>query len=92
MGTDPAEAAKLKDEWARAQGFGRALARRRMVATLASLVVTTALVFGGYAALWLLWPFDKIPVVYLGLPWIPALPVGWLVRQKLWPRGQFAGG
>ena len=84
------DAGKLKTEWARAQGMGRSLGRRRTVATLASVVVTALTVVFGYAALWVLWPFDKIPVVYLALPWLPALPLGWFVRQKLWPRGQFA--
>jgi hypothetical protein len=84
------EAAKLKDEWSRAQGFGRALGRRRMIATLASIVVCGAIVLVGYFVLLVGWPFEKIPVLYLALPWLPALPLGWFVRQKLWPRGQFA--
>jgi hypothetical protein len=84
------EAEQLKAEWAKAQGFGRALARRRMIATLASMAATGAIVVGGYVALLVLWPFDKIPLLYLSLPWIPALPFGWFIRNKLWPKGQFA--
>ncbi len=84
------EAAKLKEEWARAQGFGRSLARKRLVATLASMAACFGLLVVCYAALLLLWPFDRIPVLYLAAPWLAALPVGWVVRQKLWPRGQFA--
>ena len=90
MNVSPDEAAKLKDEWTRAQGFGRSLARRRLIATLASMVVCGATVLVGYFVLLVAWPFDKIPVLYLALPWLPALPLGWFVRQKLWPRGQFA--
>jgi hypothetical protein len=90
MNVSPDEAARLKDEWSRAQGFGRALARKRLIATLASIVVCGVTVLVGYVVLLVAWPFDKIPVVYLSLPWLPALPIGWFVRQKLWPRGQFA--
>jgi hypothetical protein len=90
MNESPDEAEKLKSEWARAQGFGRALGRKRMVATLASMMATGVVVLVGYVVLFVLWPFDKIPVLYLGLPWLPALPLGWFVRNKLWPKGQFA--
>ena len=90
MDPAPDEASRLKDEWARAQGFGRALARRRLIATLASMVVCGAVALVGYVALLVAWPFDKIPVLYLAGPWLAALPLGWWVRQKLWPRGQFA--
>jgi hypothetical protein len=82
-----AEDEALKAEWSRAKAAGRGASREKLVATLASLAVTAFAVVAGYVALYIAWPFDRIPVLFLALPWLPALPLGWLVRRKLWPRG-----
>jgi hypothetical protein len=79
----------LKDEWARMQGMGRRLQRARTIATLAGMGV----VFGGFIAsalLYLFWPLEKIPVVFLAGPIVVSIAIGWGVRNKLWPKGQFA--
>jgi hypothetical protein len=78
---------RLEDEWARANRAGRTANRQKATATLASVAVTALVVAAGYLALFVAWPFDKIPVLFFGLPWIPALPAGWWIRGKLWPKG-----
>jgi hypothetical protein len=80
----------LKAEWARAQAAGRGVSRKKTVATLASVAVTMVAVVAGYVVFYLAWPFDRVPVLFLALPWVPALPLGWLVRRKLWPGGALA--
>jgi hypothetical protein len=82
-----AEDEALKAEWSRAQAAGRGASRKKLVATLASVAVASIAVVAGYVVLYVAWPFDRIPVLFLGLPWLPALPLGWFVRRKLWPRG-----
>jgi hypothetical protein len=77
----------LKAEWSRAQAAGRGASRKKMMATLASVTVTSIAVVAGYVVLYVAWPFDRIPVLFLALPFLPALPLGWFVRRKLWPRG-----
>jgi hypothetical protein len=77
----------LKAEWSRAQAAGRGVSRKKMLATFASVTVTSIAVVAGYVVLYVAWPFDRIPVLFLTLPFLPALPLGWLVRRKLWPRG-----
>jgi hypothetical protein len=86
---DADEKAKLKAEWARAQGTGRVLGRKRFVATAASMLVTFGIVAAAYAAMVFYLSLDQIPVVSFALPWALALPVGWFVRRKLLPRSQF---
>jgi hypothetical protein len=85
---DKLEQDALRDEWQRAQGMGKRLARERFVATLAGMGPIAA-GFGLAVALWWLWPLQKIPIVVLGLPVAVSLPIGWWVRNKLWPGGQF---
>jgi hypothetical protein len=77
----------LQQEWARANRAGRGASARKSVATLASVAVTVSIVIVGYVLLFVLWPFDRIPVVFLATPWLPALPAGWWVRNRLWPAG-----
>jgi hypothetical protein len=77
----------LQDEWARANRAGRTTNRRKAVATIASIAVTAPIVVAGYVALYALWPSNRIPVLFLALPWLPALPAGLWVRGRLWPRG-----
>jgi hypothetical protein len=88
MGTTEDDA--LKQEWARAQAAGRGVSRKKAVATLASVAVTFVTVVAGYVVFFLAWPFDRVPVLFLALPWLPALPLGWFVRRKLWPGGALA--
>ena len=71
------------------QGFGRALARKRMIATLAGMGVGMLGLLGS-VALYVIWPLDSIPIYLLIAPFIVGLAFGWPVRNKLWPRGQFA--
>jgi hypothetical protein len=78
----------LQDEWARANRAGRAVNRQKTVATLASIAVTAVIMIAGYVVFFAAWTFDKIPVLFLALPWVPALPAGLFVRSRLWPRGQ----
>jgi hypothetical protein len=80
----------LKAEWARAQSAGRGVSRKKLVATLASVAVTSVVVVAGYVVFIVAWPFDRVPVLFLALPWLPALPLGWFVRRKLWPGGALA--
>jgi hypothetical protein len=77
----------LEDDWARANRAGRAVNRRKAFATLVSIGATAALAGAGYLAFFALWPSERFPVLFLALPWLPALPVGWWVRNGLWPRG-----
>ena len=77
----------LKAEWARAQGAGRAATRKKLVATVASVLVTAVVAVAGYSVLFIAWPFAKIPVLFLATPWLPALPLGMVIRGRLWPRG-----
>jgi hypothetical protein len=77
----------LQNEWARANRAGRGANRKKAIATIASVTVTVPVVAVGYFVMLGLWPWDRIPVLFLALPWVPALPVGWWVRSKLWPRG-----
>jgi hypothetical protein len=79
----------LANEWERMQGMGRRLQRKRFVATMAGVAV----VLGGFVAsvlLYLLWPMQRIPIVLLAGPIVVSLAFGWTVRNKLWPKGQFA--
>ena len=75
-------------EWARMQGLGGALQRRRFVATAAGTAIL-AVGFVGSVIVYLLWPADRVPIVVLGAPIGLLLPVAWGVRSKLWPKGQF---
>jgi hypothetical protein len=77
-----------KAEWARMQGLGGALQKRRTIATLAGTAVLAA-GFLGSVVIFLFWPFDRVPIVALGAPIALMLPVAWGVRSKLWPKGQF---
>ena len=89
MQTSPQEQAALQNEWQRMQGMGRRLQKARMIATLAGM----AIVGGGFVAsflLYVLWPLHKIPIVLLVAPIAASIGVGWTVRNKLWPKGQFA--
>lgn len=79
----------LADEWARMQGVGRGLAKQRAVATIASTAVAS-LGFLGALVLYLLWPFDRIPIYFLLAPIAGGVAAGLAVRKKLWPKGQFA--
>ena len=79
---------ELRAEWARANRGGRAATRKKALATLASVAVTGTLLLVGYFFIFAL--FDTIRVIHLALPWFPALPAGWAVRNKLWPRGALA--
>jgi hypothetical protein len=76
---------QLQDDWARANRGGRAALRQKAFATVASVAVTAVILFLGYFVV--LGLFDRVRVVHLVLPWFPALPAGWWVRGKLWPRG-----
>jgi hypothetical protein len=80
----------LKAEWARARAAGRGVSRKKAFATLVSVAVTFVTVVAGYIVFYLAWPFDRVPVLFLALPWLPALPLGWFVRRKLWPGGALA--
>lgn len=89
MQTNAQEQAALQNEWARAQGMGRRLQKQRMIATLAGMAV----VFGGFLAailLYVMWPLHKIPVMLLIAPIAASIGLGWTLRNKLWPKGQFA--
>ena len=89
MTSNANEQQALKDEWARMQGMGRRLQKARMIATLAGM----GIVFGGFvvsAIVYFAWPANRIPIWILALPVVFAISVGWGVRNKLWPKGQFA--
>jgi hypothetical protein len=75
-------------EWARMQGLGGALQRRRLLATLASSAVL-GVGFLGSVFLFFFWPYERVPIVALGVPIAVMLPLAWAVRTKLWTRGQF---
>jgi|HubBroStandDraft_2_1064218.scaffolds.fasta_scaffold384491_2 hypothetical protein len=77
----------LAAEWSRANAGGRVYARKKLIASFASVAVTGVAVVVGYVVLLTYWPFDRVPILFLSLPWIPALPLGLVVRQRLWPRG-----
>jgi len=78
---------ELRAEWARASRSGQAVNRRKAVATVASVAVTLPILVVGYGVFFLAWPFGKVPIVILAIPWLPALTAGWWVRGRLWPRG-----
>jgi hypothetical protein len=89
MQTSAQEQAALQNEWARAQGMGRRLQKQRTIATLAGM----AIVFCGFLAsalLYVMWPLHRIPILLLAAPIAASIGVGWTVRNKLWPKGQFA--
>jgi hypothetical protein len=81
------EAAKLKAEWDRAQGWGRRRDRERIVATMASvgaaLPVMAIVGWGGYE-LGLDWR------LVLSAAFVAGGSIGWPIRQRLWPKGQMA--
>jgi hypothetical protein len=81
------EEEKLRDEWARAQASGRAMDRKKMLATLAGVGVTFVLSVPTTIALVAIGAMDERigAVIALG-----SLFVGWFVRNRLWPRGQFS--
>ncbi len=78
---------KLKDEWARAQQSGRAMNRKKMFATGAGMAVTFLLSVPMIVALIAVDAMDDR--IALGVA-ILALFVGWFVRNRLWPKGQFS--
>lgn len=78
----------LEDEWARSQRAGRKIVRARMVATLAGMA-PVAVGFAASALVYVLWPLENIPIWCLAVPIALSLPVGWRVRNRFWPRGQF---
>ena len=78
---------ELRAEWARASRSGQAVKRKKALATLASVAVTLPILGLGYLVFFLVWPFERVPVVLLAIPWAPALAAGWWVRGRLWPRG-----
>jgi len=78
---------KLKDEWARAQASGRAMDRKKAVATLVGVGVTFVLSVPLTIALLAIGAFDER---IGGLLALGSLFVGWFVRNRLWPRGQFS--
>ncbi len=78
---------ELKAEWDRASRSGRAVNRKKAVATLASVGVTAPALALGYLVFFAVWPFDRVPVILLATPWVPALGAGWWVRGRLWPGG-----
>jgi hypothetical protein len=78
---------KFKQEWARMNRAGNAVNRQKAIATLASVALTIVILAVSYPVLLVLWPSNKIPVLFLALPWFPALAAGWWVRTKLWPGG-----
>ncbi len=75
-------------EWARMQGLGGVLRKQRMIATVASTAVMSV-GFAGSILVFLFWPYERMPVVALGVPIGVMLPLAWAVRSKLWPKGQF---
>jgi hypothetical protein len=81
-------------EWARMQGLGSALRKKRFVATAAGMAVlslgfvVSGLLFfllssGGYEA------NGRGTLYILVTPVAVMLPVAWKVRSRLWPTGQF---
>ena len=84
--TQSAEA--LEDEWSRAQRLGRRVARARFLATLAGMA-PVAVGFAVAVLVYWFWPFENIPIWCLAIPIALSLPVGWRVRNKFWPMGQF---
>jgi hypothetical protein len=85
---EPADDLDAKAEWARMQGLGGALSRRRTVATVAGTAVL-ALGFVGTLLMYVVWPFDRIPIAILVVPTGVMMPIAWAVRSRLWPKGQF---
>jgi len=79
---------EAKAEWARMQGMGATLARQRMVATVAGSAVV-ALGFLAAVLLWLFWPLQKIPILFLAAPVAVSIGIGGIVRMKLSPKSQF---
>jgi hypothetical protein len=78
---------KSKVEWARMNRAGNVVNRQKAIATCASIGLTILILTVSYPILLVLWPSNKIPVIFLTLPWFPALSAGWWVRNKLWPGG-----
>lgn len=80
MDMSPEERAKLEAEWAKGNVWGKALARKKALATIASSAV-----FGVFMlpAIVLLSPRLLVLALFAGVP------LGMLVRKKLMPRGQF---
>lgn len=83
MQMDATEKAKLDDEWKRMAGTGRALSRKRMIASLAAVAVATPF-------------FVASAIAFFFIHWrgaflfIPGIILGAIVQKKLWPKGQFA--
>jgi hypothetical protein len=78
--------ASAQVEWERMQGFGRRLARRRTLATAAGMGVTAV----GFAVAAALLASGTTEKEILLAPIAVAITIGWAVRNRLWPRGQFA--
>jgi hypothetical protein len=78
---------QLQDEWARMNASGRAANRKKALATLASIGVTLLVLAVCYPVLLFAWSGERIPVLFLALPWFVALPAGLFVQRKLAPKG-----
>ena len=77
----------LRAEWERAQGWGKARERLKLRATVASVgaagVVMAVVVVVGFA-------FDLDPRQIALAAFVGGGSVGWPIRQRLWPQGQFS--
>lgn len=83
MDLTPEERARFHAEWAKQSKWGAALARQRMLATVASSCVFGAVLLPGVALL-------SVRLLLVGV--LAGVPLGMLVRRKLMPRGQFGEG
>lgn len=79
----PDEKARLQAEWAKMQGLGSALARRRMIATGAGVAVAAPFCATGIFVMLFISLFVGVGLFVVGLP------LGWMVRNWLYPKGQF---
>ena len=85
--SDDEEMKALRAEWAKAQGWGKTRERDKLKAMVASVgaagvVMVTVVVVG------LVLDFDPRKVVVAAF--VLGGSVGWPIRQKLWPKGQFS--
>lgn len=77
------ERAALEAEWKKGNKWGAALARQRLIATLASTAVFGAFVMPAVLLL---------SIRLFAIAIFVGLPAGMFVRKKLMPKGQFGGG
>ncbi|NUP14460.1 MAG: hypothetical protein HOW73_51175 [Polyangiaceae bacterium] len=84
------EKAKLEAEWKKMSGFGRAVQRQRIIATVASIGAALPFFIAGIVVVLGGLDVDAEVAMAIGLSIMGVgVTLGAIIRAKLWPKGQF---